>query len=168
MAAGSYFGKYRGTVKNNIDPMFMGRVQVSCPAVLGEGNLSWAMPSVPLSGKQMGVFVVPVNDAKVWVEFEGGDPDYPIYSGGFWGLGELPSDALTGLPTAPSIVLATNGKNTITLNDLPGVGGITLKASSGASITINDLGITIDNGKGAKITMMGPNLDMNGGAFTVI
>ena len=46
MAAGSYFGKYRGTVKNNIDPMFMGRVQVSCPAVLGEGNLSWAMPSV--------------------------------------------------------------------------------------------------------------------------
>lgn len=168
MAAGNYFGKYRGTVKNNIDPMFMGRVQVSCPAVLGDGSLSWAMPSVPLSGKQMGVFVVPVNDAKVWVEFEGGDPDHPIYTGGFWGLGELPSDALTGMPTAPSIVLATNGKNTITLSDLPGVGGITLKASSGATIMINDLGITIDNGKGAKITMMGPNLDMNGGAFTVI
>lgn len=164
----SYFGKYRGKVANNIDPMFMGRVQVECPAVLGDGSLSWAMPAVPLAGSGMGVFCVPVNGANVWVEFEGGDPDYPIYAGGFWGLGELPTDAMLGLPTAPNIVVSTDAGNTIVLGDLPGIGGITLKTASGAKIEINDLGITIDNGKGAKITMMANIIDMNSGHFTVL
>lgn len=164
----SYFGKYRGTVANNIDPQFMGRIQVNCPAVLGDGNLSWAMPNAPLAGNQMGVFCVPVVGANVWVEFEGGDPDYPIYTGGFWGLGELPPDALSGLPTAPSIVLATNAGHTIAISDLPGVGGLTLKTASGAMITINDIGITITNGQGATISMTANVIDMNNGAFTVI
>ena len=39
-----YFGKYRGKVESSLDPLNIGRIQVSVPAVLGEGRLSWAMP----------------------------------------------------------------------------------------------------------------------------
>ena len=86
-----FFGKYRGTVANNLDPMQQGRIQVNCPAVLGGGRMSWAMPCAPYAGAGVGFFAVPPNGANVWVEFEGGDPDYPIYSGGFWGIGEVPA-----------------------------------------------------------------------------
>ena len=86
-----YFGKYRGKVEYNLDPQQLGRVQVSCPAVLGEGSLSWAMPCAPYGGAGVGFFAIPPTGANVWVEFEGGDPDYPIYSGCFWGLGEVPA-----------------------------------------------------------------------------
>jgi uncharacterized protein involved in type VI secretion and phage assembly len=78
-----FFGKYRGKVKNNVDPMQQGRIHVSVPAVLGEGSLSWAMPCVPYAGSQVGFFAIPPVDANVWVEF-GGDPDAPIWSGCFW------------------------------------------------------------------------------------
>ena len=69
----------------------LGRVQVSVPAVLGDGRLSWAMPCVPYAGSQVGFFAIPPVGANVWVEFEGGDPDYPIWSGCFWGTGEVPA-----------------------------------------------------------------------------
>lgn len=85
-----FFGKYRGTVANNADPRMQGRIQVSVPAVLGDSLLSWAMPCVPYGGPQVGFFAVPPNGANVWVEFEGGDPDYPIWTGCFWGDGEAP------------------------------------------------------------------------------
>lgn len=73
-----FFGKYRGKVESNLDAFQQGRVQVSCPAVLGDGSLSWAMPCAPYAGSGVGFFAVPPNGANVWVEFEGGDPDYQI------------------------------------------------------------------------------------------
>lgn len=82
-----YYGKYRGKVENNIDPMQLGRIQVSAPAVLGDGTLSWAMPCTPYAGSGVGFFAIPPVGANVWVEFEGGDPDYPIWAGCFWGTG---------------------------------------------------------------------------------
>ena len=163
-----FFGKYRGKVANNIDPQLMGRIQVSVPAVLGDGSLSWAMPCVPLAGPQMGVFVVPTVGSNVWVEFEAGDPDYPIWAGGFWGLGETPALALTGLPNSPSIVLQTSGMNSISISDVPGpTGGIMLKSASGATIMVNDIGITILNGTGAAVTLTGPTTDINSGALSI-
>src|SRR3954468_14087478 len=107
-----YFGKYRGTVSNNIDPMQRGRVQVKVPAVLGDGSLSWAEPCVPYAGDQVGFFAVPPVGANVWVEFEAGDPDHPILAGCFWGAGQAPG---TKLPTTK--VFKTDGI-TLTLEDL--------------------------------------------------
>ena len=90
-----FFGKYRGKVESNVDPKKLGRLQVSCPAVFGEGTLSWAMPATPYAGSQVGLFLVPPNGSNIWVEFEGGDPSYPIWSGCCWGEGEVPApDAL--------------------------------------------------------------------------
>jgi uncharacterized protein involved in type VI secretion and phage assembly len=163
-----YFGKYRGTVVNNIDPMQIGRLQVMVPDVMGVGVSSWAMPCVPLAGLQMGAYFVPLIGAGVWVEFEGGDPDYPIWTGGFWGsAAEVPALALAGLPASPSIVLQTSGQNSISVSDLPGTGGIMLKATTGAMILINETGITISNGQGATIMLAGPTVTINQGALVV-
>jgi hypothetical protein len=87
----TFFGKYRGTVANAIDPRGIGRIQVSVPDVLGAGKLAWAMPCAPYAGKNLGFYAVPPRDAHVWVEFERGDPDCPIWTGCFWGDGEGPA-----------------------------------------------------------------------------
>jgi uncharacterized protein involved in type VI secretion and phage assembly len=164
-----FYGKYRGTVVNNIDPMQIGRIQVLVPDVSGLLPSSWAMPCMPIAGKQMGAFVVPQIGAGVWVEFEHGDPDYPIWVGGYWGIAaEVPALALTGNPASPSIVLQTAGQNTVMISDLPGpTGGIMLKSLTGASIIINDTGIYIQNGKGASVVMAGPTVTVNNGALVV-
>ena len=122
------YGKYRGMVLNNIDPEQRGRLLVQLPDVLGLGTSSWALPCVPLAGPQMGAYFVPLIGSGVWVEFEGGDPDYPIWTGCFWGsAAEVPPLALAGLPVSPNIVLQTSGQNTLVVSDLPGpTGGIML------------------------------------------
>lgn len=165
-----YYGKYRGTVVNNIDPLQIGRIQVMVPDVSSLMPSSWAMPCVPIAGKQMGIFVVPQIGAGVWVEFEQGDPDYPIWVGGYWGIvAEVPALALAGIPASPNIVLQTAGQNTIMISDLPGpTGGIMLKSTTGATIIVNDTGIYIQNGKGASLVMVGPSVNINNGALTVI
>lgn len=164
----TYYGKYRGTVVNNVDPMQMGRLQVSVPdVVLAPAN--WAMPCFPVSGMQAGAWMLPGLGAGVWVEFEQGDPDHPIWSGCWYGsAAEVPALALAAPPVTPPIVLQTQGQTTLMLSDVPGpTGGILLKTMTGALISISDAGIVISNGKGASITMTGPTVTVNAGALTV-
>ena len=170
MSDTKFYGKYRGTVISNLDPMQTGRLMVQVPDVLGLIPSTWALPCWPVTGLQSGVFVLPLIGSGVWVEFEQGDPDYPIWTGCFPGSpADVPALALAGNPASPSIVLQTGLQNTIMLSDLPGpTGGILLKTTTGALISINDIGITISNGKGAIITMLGPTVDINAGALTVI
>jgi uncharacterized protein involved in type VI secretion and phage assembly len=164
-----FFGKYRGTVVNNIDPMLTGRIQVMVPDIAGFIPSTWAMPCVPVAGINMGVFTVPPIGAGVWVEFEHGDPEYPIWVGGYWGsAAETPTLSKTVPPPIAGITLQTTLNNGIVISDVPGVGGILLQTATGAMIAINDLGITISNGKGAVITLVGPAVDINAGAMTVI
>jgi hypothetical protein len=169
-ATDRFWGKYRGTVMNNLDPLRIGRIQASVPAVSLLLPTSWCMPCYPLAGKLSGTSFVPQIGAGVWIEFEGGDADYPIWSGCFWGLqAELPTDATSGNPVSPSIVIQSQLQNRLVISDLPGpTGGIILKSLTGASITVNDTGIYIDNGKGARITMIGPNINVNNGALTIV
>lgn len=167
-AARRYYGKYRGTVVSNIDPMQLGRIQVVVPDVSGLIPSSWALPCMPIAGKQSGAYMVPEVGAGVWIEFEQGDPDYPVWVGCFWGIAaEVPALALVGVPASPNIVLQTLGQNTLMIGDAPGpAGGILLKARSGAFISVSDTGITISNGT-AVITMVGNVVDVNGGALTI-
>lgn len=157
-----FFGKYRGKVENNIDPLQQGRVQVSVPAVLGDGRLSWAMPCVPFAGNSVGLFLVPPTGANVWVEFEGGDPDYPIWSGCFWAPGEVPAS-----PALAEMKVWKTATATITINDVPGAGGITIETITGARIAISATGIEIVNGQGASIKLTGPQISLNDGALEV-
>src|SRR5207344_741830 len=59
MSTGPFYGKYRGTVINNVDPMLLGRIQAMVPDVAGLVPSSWAMPCVPVAGINMGMFTVP-------------------------------------------------------------------------------------------------------------
>ncbi|MCC6862860.1 MAG: hypothetical protein IT158_30075 [Bryobacterales bacterium] len=168
--AKKFYGKYRGTVINNVDPMQMARLQVSVPDVLGSMPVSsWAMPCVPVAGMQMGAFVLPPIGAGVWVEFEQGDPSYPIWVGGYWGsAAEVPALAVAAPPPVSHMVFQTQNQNTLMISDMPGpTGGILLKTTTGAMIAINDIGITISNGKGAMILMTGPTVTVNQGALVV-
>jgi uncharacterized protein involved in type VI secretion and phage assembly len=170
--AGKFYGKFRGTVINNVDPLFTGRLLVQVPDVLDLTPSTWAEPCVPLAGPTgppMGVYLVPPIGAGVWVEFEQGDPNYPIWSGCRWGAqSDIPTLAFAGLPVSPSIVLQTAGQNAIVISDLPGpTGGIMLKSLTGAMILVNDVGITISNGKGATIMMTGPTVTVNQGALVI-
>jgi hypothetical protein len=113
------------------------------------------------------MYVVPPPQASVWIEFEQGDPDYPIWSGCFWGSQtEVPALALAGTPATPNILLQTAGQNSLLISGDP-VSGITLKIASGASILINETGITLTNGKGATISLIGNTVSVNGTALVV-
>lgn len=166
----SYLGKYRATCVNNVDPLMIGRIQVMVPDVSSALPSSWAMPCLPAVGIQSGVVTVPVIGSGVWVEFERGDPDYPIWVGGFWGsAAEMPALAQTVPPGVPGLTYQTPLQNGITINDVPGpTGGIMIKTALGATLVVNDTGITIQNGKGASITLIGPTVTINNGALTVI
>ena len=72
-------------VVNNIDPMQLNRLQVQVPDVAGLIPATWAMPCVPVAGIQNGMVALPIIGSGVWIEFEQGDPDYPIWVGCFWG-----------------------------------------------------------------------------------
>jgi uncharacterized protein involved in type VI secretion and phage assembly len=173
LPAQRYLGKYRGTVMNNVDPLMRGRLLVTVPDVLGPTPSSWAEACVPLAGPTgppMGSYFVPPIGAGVWIEFEQGDPGYPIWVGCRWGAAsDVPPLAHAGLPISPNIVLQTAGQNTLVISDLPGpTGGIMLKSATGATLIVNDTGIYIQNGKGASIVMTGPTVNVNMGALTVV
>jgi uncharacterized protein involved in type VI secretion and phage assembly len=165
-----FFGKYRGTVVNNIDPMQIGRIQVMVPDVSNISLSSWAMPCLPMAGINMGVYTVPSIGAGVWVEFEQGDPDYPIWVGCYWGTAaELPVLSRMVPPAVPGITLQTATKNGLVISDVPGpTGGVQLQTATGAMISVTDAGILISNGKGAVINLTGPTVDINLGALTIV
>ena len=157
-----FYGKFRGVVSDNRDPLMLGRITAKVQDVFGDESSGWALPALPYAGNGVGLFLVPPTGASVWIEFEHGDPDYPIWTGCFWAQGELPATPAL----AEQKVLKTDAC-TITLDDTPGVGGITIETSAGAKIKFTVTGIEIDNGMGGKIAMTGPQVSVNDGALEV-
>jgi len=130
---------------------------------------TWAMPCVPFAGIMSGMYAVPAIGSGVWIEFEQGNPDYPVWVGCFWGsTAEVPTLALAAPPALQNVVIQTTAQNALMISDMPGpTGGILLKSSTGALISITDIGITISNGQGASIMMNGPTVTINQGALAV-
>ena len=78
--AKQFFGKYRAIVKDTVDPEKRGRIKVECPSVYGKGNISkWCLPCF-----QAGIFAIPPKNSLVWIEFEEGDKNNPIWTGVFY------------------------------------------------------------------------------------
>ena len=96
-----FYGKYRGLVVDNNDPQQLGRLKAHVPEVLGNVNSGWALPCAPYAGNGSGQFTIPEPDTGVWIEFEAGDPSRPIWSGCWWGNGQVPADngGQSGTPT---------------------------------------------------------------------
>lgn len=165
--SGPFYGKYRGVVTSTKDPLMIGRIQARVPDVMGDDASGWAMPCVPFAGTGMGWFALPADGSGVWIEFEHGDPDYPIWTGCWWGdATEVPSQVLTP-PQTGKVLLRTDGGSSILIDDTPGVGGITLATAAGQKVVISATGIEIDNGSGASLKMQGPQVSVNGGALEV-
>ena len=141
-------------------------------------------PCVPLAGPTgppMGVYMVPPIGAGVWVEFEQGDPNYPIWVGCRWGApSDIPLVAQLGNPADPNIVIQSFLQNAIVISDLPPAvpppvlpppapapAASRCRSTTGASIVVNDAGIFISSGKGAAIMLMGPTVTINNGALAI-
>jgi uncharacterized protein involved in type VI secretion and phage assembly len=160
--ARQYFGKYRGTVVNTTDPEQRARLQAIVPDVLGTQPSTWALPAVPYAGTGAGFVALPPVGAGVWIEFEQGNPDFPIWCGGWWGVStDLPVNSTP--PGVNQVTLATPGRQAVVISDAPGpLAGVTLRASTGARITVSDGGIVIDNGRGASIALTGNPVQIHG------
>jgi uncharacterized protein involved in type VI secretion and phage assembly len=160
-----FFGKYEGVVDQNFDPLGKGRLLVKVPTVFRDGKV-WALPCVPYAGPGLGFFMMPPTDAHVWVEFAAGDPNRPIWSGCFWGEGESPPVSMS--PVAEKKKVLKTDTCTLTMDDTPGAGGITIETTSGHKIKLSATGIEVDNGKGATIKLSGPSIKLNEQALEVM
>jgi uncharacterized protein involved in type VI secretion and phage assembly len=156
-----FFGKYRGKVTGNSDSLELGRIQAQVPDVLGEETSTWAMPCVPYAGKNVGLFLIPPKDALVWIEFEHGDPDYPVWTGCFWDSGDVPVS-----PAVPEKKVLKTDAGTITLDDQSGSESVTIETSKGLKIVMDSNGIEISNSS-QKIKISSSSVSINDGNLEV-
>ena len=173
-AQSRYYGKYRGSVADNADPTNRGRLRVRVPSVLGALEV-WAMPCVPYAGAGVGFYSLPEPGTNIWVEFEAGDPSFPVWVGCFWGDGELPTDA-TGAPVklwkTEKLTLRMDDDKDETLLQTTSNSKVTLgsdveTASGGATHTVGSAGIVSEQGAG-KVEVTAGSVRVNNGAMEVV
>ena len=158
---GHHYGRYRGIVTDNEDEKNLGRLKARVPEVLGNVETGWALPAAPFAGDGVGLFSVPPPGAGVWIEFEAGDVSRPIWSGCWWGDGQLPNQA------TPAIrVLKTVSGHTITLDDTDGSEKVEVTDKNGAKIVMDQSGVEISKG-GQKVKLSQNSVIVNDGALEV-
>lgn len=152
-----FYGKYRGVV-TDVDPKTC-RIKAEVPAVYGSTKSGWCMPCVPYAGPKVGIAFLPEVGSAVWIEFEGGDVSYPIWSGCFWRRGEVPGDV-----DATVKVIVTSAPLELKLDDT--AGSITLSDHNGNTVTLDSSGIKVANG-GQQFVVSSSNVNVNNGALQV-
>jgi hypothetical protein len=127
-----FFGKYRGLVRDNQDPLNLGRLKARVPEVLGSVDTGWALPAAPYAGDGVGIYTVPGTGAGVWIEFESGDVSRPIWTGCWWGDDQLPKDETGSASTPARKIVRTDEGLLLSLDD--GGRTITLSDGNGANL----------------------------------
>lgn len=151
------YGKYRGSV-TDVDASTL-RIKAKVPAVLPGGTTGWCSPCVPYAGDGVGFAFIPEVGAGVWIEFEGGDVSYPIWTGCYWRDGEQPPDAT---PAVKAIVTKSGHK--ILADD--DAGTITITDANNNKITLASDGITLERGS-SKINLSDSEVNVNDGALEI-
>jgi uncharacterized protein involved in type VI secretion and phage assembly len=168
-------GVYRGIVKDNDDSTGgTARLQVTIPGLLGDSLTVWAKACVPYAGASVGFYSLPPIDAQVWIAFEAGLIDYPVWIGCCWGSGDLPDT------TGPTVKIWKTDKITIKIDDsgdqieISTTSGtkVTLAAdakteSGQATHTVGSAGVTSEKGSG-KVEVTDSSVSINSGAFEVM
>ncbi len=155
---GRFFGKYRGQVTDNVDPENLGRIRANVPQLLGQEQTGWALPAFIYGGaSEQGLFAVPDIGAGVWIEFEGGDLSYPIWTGTWYTGGAIPESAQPGKK-----VLKTKSGHKMVLDD--DAGTLEITDSNGNSITMDSGTIKITAGSATKIVIEAPQIELTDGA----
>src|SRR5215467_12564634 len=146
--AGKLYGKYSGeVVANDIDPDHTGIISVSVPSVFGAGIAVPARPCLPY-----GHFFIPAVGTKLWIEFESGDPEYPIWVGVWYPKGKVPKPADISPPD--NRVIQTASGHTIEIMDKGGDEKITIKHKGNAFITLDKKGsLLIANNAGSYLQL---------------
>lgn len=142
------FGKYRGLVSDNMDPLKMGRIQAIVPELLGGIATGWATPCAPVGGIRAGFYSIPMVGSGVWIEFEAGDVSRPIWVGGYWGSSEAPNVPPSSESPQPTqkiwrsdtglTVAMDDAQNVVTITDGLGLNKISMDVTSG-TVTISGL-----------------------------
>lgn len=159
-----YFGKHRGTVVDNLDEQGIARLRVVVPETTG-ALVVVALPCLPFAGPSCGLFALPVPGSHVWIEYEKGDLNAPIWTGCFWqSRSELPNQVKPG--PGNTAVLQVPGGAALVLSDDP-QRSIVLRTSDGSELVFNAQGITLTTGKGAVVALTGMSVDINRGALKV-
>jgi uncharacterized protein involved in type VI secretion and phage assembly len=166
-----FYGKYRGKVTANKDELRLGRIRATVPAVFGsDRETGWALPAVPYAGKGVGFFFIPPEKANVWIEFEGGDPDIPIWSGCFWDKGEILPDLkenkIKTPDELPGLKVIKTDFVTITFNDTIGERKIVLENSAGFKIVMDTQQIELSKNR-ITIRLNSDTVSINGDALEI-
>jgi phage baseplate assembly protein gpV len=149
-----YYGKYRGQVTDNSDPLNLGRVRAKVPRLLGDADTGWAVPAFPYGGaSEQGFFMIPDVGAGVWIEFEEGNLSYPIWSGTWHSSGTIPESAQPAQK-----VLKTKSGHKIVLDD--DAGTLTITDSNGNSIAMDSSVVKISVGSATKIVIEAPQIEL--------
>jgi uncharacterized protein involved in type VI secretion and phage assembly len=112
-----HYGKYRGLVTDNGDPNNLGRLRARVPEVLADVESGWALPSLPYAGDGSGLYAVPEAGTGVWIEFEAGDVSRPIWTGCWWGGGQLPKDNGGTAATPPMKIIRSEQGLMVSMDD---------------------------------------------------
>jgi uncharacterized protein involved in type VI secretion and phage assembly len=167
LAESRFYGKHRGLVVDNADPEHLGRLRLRIPSVLGGDVVTgWALPCVPYGGDgDQGFLFIPEVGAGVWVEFEEGDLEFPIWVGTYWSKpgadSELPKpndpngteQGTVQDPPSRKIVKTRKG-HTLQFEDADGSEMVTLvEAVHKHVITLDTNGIKVTDGNGNQVTM---------------
>lgn len=161
------FGKYRGRVSDNDDPQKRGRLQVIVPTLFTD-HAVWALPCVPMANPDgSGFFSIPDVDANVWVEFEAGNLEYPIWSGCFWA-----ENAVAAADASASVKFWRTKNFVIRIDD--DAGDLTIEKTGGGKLRISatELSAEADSvvqiAGSRKTTLSQASFDMLDGALTVV
>jgi uncharacterized protein involved in type VI secretion and phage assembly len=149
-------GKYRGKVSDNHDPLKMGRITARVLLFSEERDISWATPCVPYAGENKGIFFIPPLGANVWIEFENGDIEKPIFSGCYWSENEVPDQN-----NDPDLKIIKTEHTTITINDKSNENRIEIKTSENQKIVVKPKMIEIVQ-DGCRITLESSQVSING------
>ncbi|HKQ31541.1 MAG TPA: phage baseplate assembly protein V [Burkholderiales bacterium] len=156
-----FYGKYRAVVADVDDEEKLGRIRAYVPDVYGEDVMSpWALPCVPLAGASHGLVCLPEADDGVWIEFEAGDRNRPVWTGCWWGKDDLADDL--GAPLARSFV--TTAGHRVTLDDDGNT--ITIEHADGAKVELTDSSMTLEC-KSGTVVLDSSGVNINDGALTV-
>jgi hypothetical protein len=149
-----YYGKYRGFVTDNDDPDRLGRVRAKVPRLLGDEETGWALPAFAYGGaSEQGLFAVPDREAGVWIEFEEGSLNKPLWSGTWYTGGAIPESS-----TPSKKVFKTKSGHKIILDD--DGNRLEITDSNGNSIVLEEGDITVNAGSAAKIIINAPKIEL--------
>ena len=155
-----YFGVYKGVVCNIKDPEKRGRIKVTCPEVLGATvESAWCDPCVPVAYDGGGDFCIPHIDETVWLMFQGGDSNKPVYFGGWWQKDKTPFS--TGYSNVDKTRIISYGDCTITMSS----GSININIGSGnGDLIIQDKKVIINGDLEVQGNISMNNISNNAGS----